>query len=298
MEAQSTKKRILFHCMLGRAAGGSDTCLFLLIKYLDKSKYEPYLLYRDRSILVDQLEDIGIKLISLPKQIKKIYYPTPAKKDTNNNSQTPQKLSPTKLFLRGLINLIKRTPEILWFVIVTIRHQIDIVHTNHYLTGDRLMIIASILLKKKIVSHNRGLYNADLIDRYLSRYVDKIVCMSDFSKSIYLESGISKEKCKTIYDGIDLNNYKISCNHSDPGYENDNIIIGCIGRIEIWKGQQVLVEAASTIIKTVPGVKFLFVGTGDNEDELKIDIRNKGLEKHCVFQDMSQMLKIILKNVL
>ena len=78
-------------------------------------------------------------------------------------------------------------------------------HTNHDLTGDRLMLLASILLKKKIVSHNRGLYNADLIDRYLSRYVDIIVCMSDFSKSVYLKSGILKEKCKTIYDGIDIN---------------------------------------------------------------------------------------------
>ena len=65
--------------------------------------------------------------------------------------------------------------------------------------------------------------------------------------------------------------------------ENDKIIIGCIGRIEIWKGQQVLVEAASTIIKTIPEVKFLFVGTGDNEEELKIDVRNKGLEKYCIF---------------
>ena len=51
MESTIKKKRILFHFMRGRAAGGSDTCLFLLIKYLDKSKYEPYLLYRNKKYI-------------------------------------------------------------------------------------------------------------------------------------------------------------------------------------------------------------------------------------------------------
>ena len=49
------------------------------------------------------------------------------------------------------------------------------------------------------------------------------------------------------------------------------------------EGQQVLVEAASTIIKSFPKVKFLFVGTGDNEEELKIDVGKRGLEKYCEF---------------
>ena len=50
--------------MLGRTAGGSDTCLFLLLKNIDRSRYEPHLLYRDNSPLLEELKEIGIKIIA------------------------------------------------------------------------------------------------------------------------------------------------------------------------------------------------------------------------------------------
>ena len=56
------KKRILFHYMIGVTSGGSDTCLFYLLTHLDQSKYEPYLLYKNKSILVKKMEDMTTDL--------------------------------------------------------------------------------------------------------------------------------------------------------------------------------------------------------------------------------------------
>ena len=117
MKPPTRKINILFHFMRGRAAGGSDTCLFLLIKYLDKSKYEPYLLFRDKSIFVDQMEEIGIKLIPLSNRLKKFYYPTQPKIKSKNGSAPLKKPDDLRIFLGGLKNLIKRIPEIIWLIV-------------------------------------------------------------------------------------------------------------------------------------------------------------------------------------
>ena len=93
--------------------------------------------------------------------------------------------------------------------------------------------------------------------------------MSDFSKNVYINRGIPEERCETIYDGIDTRQFK------SAEKESKTIIIGCIGRLEKWKGQQVLVEAAEIIVKTISEIKFLFVGDGSNEDELKTQLKIK-----------------------
>lgn len=169
--------------MIGIPSGGSDTCLFLLLKHLDLSKYEPYLLYKNKNHLVKQLEAIGIHLVPLEKTNK--IHTQPVK---NNTPITREKLyrkpSEFRKLLSGLKNIVKKIPEILRFIFILIKNQIDIVHTNHYLTGDRMMLLAAIILRKKIVSHNRGLYSPDFIDRFISKFIDQIISMSDFSTSI------------------------------------------------------------------------------------------------------------------
>ena len=167
------------------------------------------------------------------------------------------------MFLSSTKDVLKRLPQTLSYINIIIKNNIDIVHTNHYLTGDRPMLLAAILLRKKIVSHNRGLYGPDMIDRFLSKYIDQIVSMSDFCTSVYVKGGISESKCKTIYDGIDTESFIPSA------AENNKIVVSCIGRIELWKGQQVLVEAAKFVIRKLPDVKFILVGNGDNEEEYK-----------------------------
>ncbi len=281
-----TKKRILFYYMLGRTAGGSDTCLFLLLKNIDQSRFEPHLLYRDNSPLLEELKGIGIKTIPIPNKIRaRLHRQLVKNADAINqpNKNTSLLNSLLKKFgnfgslLSSLKDVIKKLPETFKYAIIIIKNKIDIVHTNHYLTGDRPMLLAAIILRKKVISHNRGLYGPDLIDRFLSKYIDQIISMSDFSTSVYVKGGVEEAKCKTIYDGIDVLKYNPS------NIKSEKITVGCIGRIEKWKGQQVLVEAAEIIVKTISNIKFLLVGDGDNENELKNQIKSKGLEKYFEF---------------
>jgi glycosyltransferase involved in cell wall biosynthesis len=275
MNIQFKKRRILFYCMQGLISGGSDTCLYYLLTQLDQSKNEPYLLYENESILVKKLRKIGVKTIPLKK--KKTSLQPPPKttavviKLKNNN---PNEL---RLFASSLKSLIKKIPFTIELMRIILKNRIDIVHTNHFLTADRPMLLASILTRKRIVSHNRGLYSPDIIDVYISKYIDQIISMSDFSTSVYVKGGVLEAKCKTIYDGINPEEFKSSVTAST------SVTVGCFGRLETWKGQQVLIEAAETIIKSVPDVKFLIVGDGSNELELKIQVNAKGLQNYFEF---------------
>jgi glycosyltransferase involved in cell wall biosynthesis len=140
-----------------------------------------------------------------------------------------------------------------------------------------MMLLAAIILRKKIISHNRGLYSPDLIDRFISKFIDQIISMSDFSSSVYIKCGVSASKCKTIYDGIDIETF----NPSTEG--NEKMIIGCFGRLEKWKGQQVLIEAAVSVIKIIPGALFLIVGDGPNENKLKLQVEKLNLGRYFEF---------------
>lgn len=286
MKGKLKQKKVLFHYMRGASAGGSDTCLYFLLKNLNQSKYEPYLLYRDSSNLVEELRELNINLIQLPDKIRKSYY-IHLEKSAEISSQNPKKTKTIKklylksgkvgILLNDLKYIIKKIPEIIQFALIIYRNKIDIIHTNHDISSDNTMVYASMLLKKKIVSHNRGLYIPRLVDIYLSKYIDEIICMSDFSKSVYVENGVSEKKCKTIYDGIDIKKFTSTKN------DEQNLTIGCIGRIEEWKGQQVLVDAAEIIVKTIPEIKFMLIGTGDYENVIRAKVKEKGLDNNFEF---------------
>jgi glycosyltransferase involved in cell wall biosynthesis len=286
MNNENRKKRILYHFMIGITAGGSDTCLHLLIKNLDKSRYDPKVIYMDRSKLVDDLQNQGIKLIPMPEKIRARYY-YQIKKNAEAISHPPQKetlirsirnrLGNFGLLIRGLKDIIKKLPDIYNYMTIIVKNKIDIVHANHHLSGDRSMLLAAIILRRKVVSHNRGLYSPDLIDVYISKFIDQIVSMSDFSTSVYVKGGVLEARCKTIYDGIDPEEFKSS------GAESTKVTVGCFGRLEKWKGQHVLVESAEIIVSKLPGIRFFFVGKGNNENELKYQVQRKGLEEYFEF---------------
>lgn len=269
------KKRILFYFMQGKDAGGSDTCLFLLLKYLDKTKYEPFLLYRERSIFVDALDDLNIQLIRLPiGKNNKVNHNRKSIIKKKTKSLNQNKL---RFYLGSLKRLIKQMPAILNLTKVIIQNKIDLVHANHYITPDRVVFLASFITGRKIISHNRGYYAPDLIDVKISKYIDQIICMSDYSKSVYTNNGISEKKCKTIYDGIDPEFYVPS------NIKTSEIIIGCFGRLDGWKGQQTLIDAAEIIVRTNQNIKFLIVGSGPDENRLKKSVKEKELENHIEF---------------
>ena len=96
----------------------------------------------------------------------------------------------------------------------------------------------------------------------MSNFIEKIICISEYSKQEYVKSGVAANKCITIYNGVDINRFSLR------KISNNNFInIGNIGRLEEWKGQHIFIKAIP-IVATCPNVRFLIVGSGSQKDRL------------------------------
>jgi glycosyltransferase involved in cell wall biosynthesis len=60
-------------------------------------------------------------------------------------------------------------------------------------------------------------------------------------------------------------------------------LVGFVGTLYGYQGLQTLVEAAVTMRERNPGVRFLIVGSGPTEDELRATVRARGLDDAFVF---------------
>jgi len=263
------KKNILFYFIKGDSDGGSDYSLFVHLVHLDLTKYNPIIIYRKKSQLTANLAKKGYKLLHIPGKVKKI------QQHTNTIRKSKNKEYLFKKYLRSIKVFYKAIPEALKLRKIIKDEKINLIHLNHNLNGDRAGIIAGILTRIKIISHYRGLYKPIPIDLFLAKFIDKIICISDFTKDEYISTGIDENKCITIHNGVDTSIFKPSSKLSS------DTIVGCIGRLEYWKGQHVLIKAIPEVLKVFPSIKFQFIGDGNNKDNLILLVKELKVE-HAV----------------
>ena len=104
--------------------------------------------------------------------------------------------------------------------------------------------------------------------RYLSFFVDRIVCVSKANKK-FLEALNIHKKINVIYNGIEVSrfvNAEIKRNfREEMGLNNGESIVTFIGSLIPRKGIDVLLRAAKDVIKDIPAARFVIVGGGDKK---------------------------------
>ncbi len=261
--AGKMKKRILFHYMLGLPIGGSDNSLFYHILHLDRTHFEPVVVFNQHSFHKDVLDKMGIETIIVPLR-------TLNGKSNISNAENNYKDNTPKKFFRiklgsELKAIIRAFPETIKVFRLVKKYRIDIIHTNFNLVRSRAAILSALLSGIPVIVHNRNLAQLLKIDRLFSKHVKKIICVSHFIKQKYVENGIPEEKCTVIYNGVDLDKFKPEKRDTN----SEELIITSIGRLEKWKGQEILVKAAPIVIQKFPDVKFWIIGDGPETKNLE-----------------------------
>jgi glycosyltransferase involved in cell wall biosynthesis len=106
----------------------------------------------------------------------------------------------------------------------------------------------------------------------VKKCADAIICVSGAVKNYLLNHGVKQEKC-VIYNGFAGTDLEPQKNPKQP---NNQITFGIIGRIEIWKGIRLFIEAAQkTATHWENKVKFLIIGS------------SRDLSYYSELQDMS-----------
>lgn len=258
-EVQKMKKKIMH---IVQSAGGVEVYIRMLLKYMDKDKYDHILACSNDfskekfSELASGFEQIDFcREISLKKDFKSV------------------------IKVRNLIK--KYNPDILYM---------------HSSKGGAIGRVASIGLNKKQIYNPHGwAFNMQvskkkksvyrIIEKILSNFSNKIIAISNSEKKSAIENNICNEnKLQVIFNGIDIDNYnnsrnKYSITREKCGISEDAFIVGMVGRISKQKSPDTFVRAARKIKDNIPNSFFIIVGDGDEREEISQLIRELGLKE-------------------
>ena len=235
---------------VAQAAGGVDRYIRMLLKYLDKEKFENILVcsqdfheedYRD---LVDSFEQVEMTRAIGSSDLKAIKE------------------------VRALIK--KYNPDIVYAhssKAGAITRVADIGLKNHCIYNPHGWAFNMRCSAKK-----KAMYTA--IEKIAAPFCDKIICISDAEKQSALDKKICKEdKVQVIFNGVDIEAYENEVHgavkRKDLNIPEDAFVVGMVGRISPQKAPDVFVKMAKHVKDEVPNAHFIIVGNGNQEDEIR-----------------------------
>ncbi len=178
---------------------------------------------------------------------------------------------------------------------ILMRHKYDIIHSNGYF-ADILGVSVAKMLRIPHVStchgyiaadRNLAIYNA--LDRFFLRFSTKIIAVSNSIKIALINSGVKASRIKIIKNAvpIDIDSAIFVRNRHETrqivGVDDNDFVVGYIGRLSEEKGIKYLIEAIATLSLSGLLLKLLLTGDGPSEKVLKEMVKRKGLERVVIF---------------
>lgn len=258
--------------------GGAELFTIDLLKKVDHEKFEVFLATLRKR---EYLKKIDTKKIHIRKiRIKRIKF----------------------FSLKALKNLFHAISDIKKIIK---KEKIDVVQSNSI----RAHIVAAIALffkRKKLIWIVNDFTFPKFFARILSKIPYKIGTCSDIVRKD-IKNKIPKRRHKKlciIHSGIDLNNNKFAPFNIKKKFDlkKDAKLVGIVGRIDVWKGQDIFIRAASKVAAQMPHVRFLIIGEPSKYDpktekfnkKLKTLIEDLNLKKEVIFVGFQENIKGIM----
>lgn len=188
----------------------------------------------------------------------------------------------------------------------------DIIH-SHSLFGDIAALMLRFEGKAPIIIrtlHNelRTEWSRRPFRRFiLTNILYPMIFDAEIGVSKFITTGLNerwlakrlKRRAVTIYNAIDILKYRnlvydIKKTKRDLGLSEDSFVIGSVGRLTKQKGYDLLIEAASMVIKEIPQFYCVIIGDGEDETTLKQMSADFELGKKVIFTGMRSDVNILL----
>ena len=142
------------------------------------------------------------------------------------------------------------------------------------------------------------------LDRFGETYVDKFIAVAGhIERKLVQNRGIQHQKVTRIYNGIDVAKYEwrqdsSARTRSDFSIAADCFLAGAFCRLSWEKGLFHFIEAAKQIAdggdEPEAGIKYLIAGEGALEKDLKLRVKNLGLEGKFIFTGFVEDIRPLL----
>ena len=280
MNKIDNKQRIkILYCEsnIDGTVGGSYYSLFYLVEGLNKNRYDPIVVFYKDNSLIQTFRKAGIKTEIFD-------HPLPVRLSVPGI----QNVRILKIFLGLVQSTINFTR---FFVLKTIkyaiylkRNNIDIVHMNNSIVRSHNWMFAARLAGAKCISHERLLNKRfSYFERYFINRLDAIVCISNAVRKNLELQNIRSVTLHTILNGLDPSCVKVGLSKeeikSKYKIEASVPLIGIVGNIKEWKGQEIVVKATAEVKKRFPYIKCLIVGDTAETDSYYLERIRKVIDK-------------------
>jgi L-malate glycosyltransferase len=254
--------KILFLSNYGSVRGGGEISLMLLLRELDRARYQPVLAIPESGDLESEAERLGIpcRVVEIPK-IKSL--------------TGPFRMHPAA---RKLAKLIES-------------ENISLVHCNTPARGSLISALAARRAGVPSVWHVRIQDSEGFADKLLFRMHSKIITNSRAVARKFSRFDGFEEKVAPIHNPVDLDAFKPARPDSDLrnalGAGPRDVLVGVAGRLVAFKGHKYFIEAAEILSRVRAGwanyLRFVIVGDGPDMDKLKERVKESDARSRIVF---------------
>jgi len=173
------------------------------------------------------------------------------------------------------------------------KEKIDILHT-HEVRSDILGLLCGKMKRIPVVVTLHGWIENDRkgriltkLDKWLLRYFDHIVAVSDKMKKEVVGVGVNGNKVSVLHNALVIEyfqrNPKDRSFRREIGVADETILVGNIGRLSPEKGQADFIRAAAEVLKQCKNVKFALIGSGSDETYLKELVDKLNIRDSVIF---------------
>lgn len=233
--------------------GGSYYSLLYLVSGLDRSRYQPVVLFARDNALVARFHAVDAQTM-LHAPPRPTVLPGPFRllaKATN--------------FVRGMIVEPLRLASLLR------RERVALVHLNNSIIRNHPWMVAARIARIPCITHERGI-NPAFPRRavVLANRLAAIICISRAVHDNFQSLGLAHLRLVTIHNGLDPAEMKVTRSATEIrvelGIGPHSRLIGIVGNIKPWKGQEVVIRAMSALKDRHPDLVCLLLGDNSPDD--------------------------------
>ncbi|VAW73264.1 hypothetical protein MNBD_GAMMA15-651 [hydrothermal vent metagenome] len=243
----------------GLYLGGAENVVANIARQADRNRFDMQICcLKEKGVLGEQLESEGVRVL-LPEKASGLLGKLRALKQLIVSEQ------PDLIHSHGTAALLNIGPACMTGV------RVPLIHTYHF--GNYPHISKPYLWSERI----------------FSRLARRCVAVSESQKAAVIEHlYVQENKVDVVLNGVPENPYRGDSGsrakaRSEFGYSDDEIVIGCIAVLSRQKGVNYLLESARELLERDIRLRFLIVGGGHLEQELRDQCSAYGLDKKIQF---------------
>jgi glycosyltransferase involved in cell wall biosynthesis len=257
----SMLKRICF-LENGTTGGGSFSSLYSIVTNLDRSLYDPVVVFVNHTSYVDKLRDAGIETKIFFDPLYSLESGPVAKRVSGYARFAAHSLGAgvsitERMVHRSTINDL---------MIFMRDSRIDLLHCNNNPVRDYYGIAASWRLGVPCVSHMRSLRVGNASNNLTPSIVlgvTQFIANSTYCASFWIDNfNLPSDKVTVIPNALSVKTSLAVDVRQTWGISENSKVIGCVANFAVGKGQEFLLESFYYVAQQMPDVVLLFVGDG------------------------------------